>query len=91
MESIITDLLITNAQELFGAQIQPTQIQLQKTRKEFSGDVTLVTFPFAKLAGTSPDQIAERIGSFICSQLPQITGLCCISLLCSSSGICRNN
>lgn len=74
MESIITDLLITNAQELFGAQIQPAQIQLQKTRKEFSGDVTLVTFPFAKLAGTSPDQIAERIGSFICSQLPQITG-----------------
>lgn len=74
MEQLITDLLIQHANELFGAPVQPAQIQLQKTRKEFSGDITLVTFPFAKLAGTSPDQIAERIGAFICEKVHEITG-----------------
>lgn len=44
-------------------EINPETIQFQKTRKEFEGDITLVVFPFVKLAKKSPEQTAEAIGT----------------------------
>ena len=38
---------------------------LQKTKKEFEGDLTVVTFPFVKAARKSPEQVGQEIGEFL--------------------------
>jgi arginyl-tRNA synthetase len=48
--------------ELFGLSSTPNDIILQKTKKEFEGDYTLVTFPFIKAAKTTPEKTGELIG-----------------------------
>ena len=40
-------------------------LQLQKTKKEFEGDLTVVTFPFVKAARKSPEQVGQEIGEFL--------------------------
>ena len=47
---------------LYGASIEENSIQIQKTRKGFEGDFTLVVFPFAKLSKKSADDTADEIG-----------------------------
>ena len=48
--------------DLYGQYVQPAQIQLQKTKKEFKGHLTLVTFPILKISQKSPEQTALEIG-----------------------------
>ena len=45
--------------------VETSQIQLQKTRKEFEGDYTFVVFPFVKLARKSPEAVATEIGEML--------------------------
>ena len=40
-------------------------LQAQKTKKEFEGDLTIVTFPFVKAARKSPEQVGQEIGAFL--------------------------
>ncbi|MDR3366722.1 MAG: arginine--tRNA ligase [Prevotellaceae bacterium] len=47
-------------------------LQLQKTRKEFEGDITLVVFPLATLSGKSPEETGEEIGQWLASNVPQV-------------------
>jgi len=47
---------------LYGIEADDKQIQLQKTRPEFEGNITLVVFPFVKVARKAPAQVAEEIG-----------------------------
>lgn len=65
MEELIKKILIENSNELFGNQIDEKSIQFQQTRKEFEGDFTLVTFPFAKLLKVKPDEVAHKLGEFL--------------------------
>ncbi len=48
-----------------------SSVQLQKTRREFKGDITLVVFPFVRLMKKSPDEAAEDLGLYL-SGLPEI-------------------
>ncbi|MCQ2334803.1 MAG: arginine--tRNA ligase [Paludibacteraceae bacterium] len=48
---------------LYGLDAEDKMIQLQKTRPEFEGNLTLVVFPFVKLAKKAPAQVAEEIGT----------------------------
>ncbi len=52
---------------------QPT-VSFQKTRKEFEGDITLVVFPFVKMARKKPEQVAEELGEQLKSKLDIVTG-----------------
>jgi arginyl-tRNA synthetase len=47
----------------------PVQSQIQKTRKEFEGDYTLVVFPFAKWSGKSPERTAAELGNILSERL----------------------
>lgn len=47
-------------------------LQLQKTRKEFEGDVTLVTFPLTRLSRKSPEQTATEVGEWLKANVPQV-------------------
>jgi len=65
----LNDQLTTAIKEtftaVFGTVIEVSQIQLQKTRKEFDGDITLVVFPFLRITKKSPEQSGEAIGEYL--------------------------
>ncbi len=61
--------IIASAQEavasLYGQQVPEKMIQLQNTRSEFEGNLTLVVFPFLKISKKSPEQTAQEIGQYL--------------------------
>ena len=62
LEQQITTLAKSAVKALYGIDAEDAQIQLQKTRPEFEGNITLVVFPFVKLARKAPAQVAAEIG-----------------------------
>ncbi len=60
-------------QALYQLQVDDSLLQLQKTKKEFQGDLTLVVFPFVKAAKKSPDATAEEIGSWLLQHTPELS------------------
>ena len=62
----LEEILIPKVQEavktLYGVEITPAQVQFQKTRAEFEGDITLVVFPFIKAARKAPAMVAQEVG-----------------------------
>lgn len=65
LESILTTLVEKAVKSLYGIQNTTFQIQVQKTKKEFEGDITVVIFPFVKVARKSPEQTGLEIGEFL--------------------------
>ena len=59
--------------KLYGADVDTEKIQLQKTRKEFEGDFTLVVFPFLALSKKRPEETAQEIGEELKNNLPLIS------------------
>ncbi len=72
MEASIKQLLLDNAETLFGQKIDEKLIQFQKTRKDVEGDLTLVIFPFVKALRCSPLDAGEKIGNFLQERIPEI-------------------
>ena len=62
LESLLTQHIKTAVKELYSIEAADAQIQLQKTRPEFEGNITLVVFPFVKAARKAPAQVANEIG-----------------------------
>ena len=62
-QKIIRDNIKTALNEIF--QFNTDNIELQQTKKEFEGDVTLVVFPMVKELKSSPKEIAEKIGDYL--------------------------
>ena len=62
----LEEILIPKVQEvvknLYEVDITPAQVQFQKTRAEFEGDITLVVFPFVKAARKAPAMVAQEVG-----------------------------
>ena len=62
----LEEILIPKVQEavknLYGIEITAEQVQFQKTRAEFEGDITLVVFPFVKAARKAPAMVAQEVG-----------------------------
>ena len=73
LELTIQNEVAKAIKELFGTEAELKSIQIQKTKKEFEGDVTVVTFQFTKVSRKSPEQTGEAIGTFLISQNPIIT------------------
>ena len=59
---------------LYEAEIPHSKIIVNSTRKEFEGDYTVVTFPFAKAARKKPDAIAEELGEYLVKEMKEIDG-----------------
>ena len=62
LENILTEKVQEAVKNLYGIEVSEQQVQLQKTRPEFEGDITLVVFPFVKAARKAPAQVATEIG-----------------------------
>lgn len=72
IEQQITSAIVSGVKELYGADIETTQIQLGKTKKEFKGHLTLVVFPFLKISRKSPEQTAQDLGEYLLEKEPAI-------------------
>jgi arginyl-tRNA synthetase len=72
IEQQITSAIVSGVKELYGADIETTQIQLGKTKKEFKGHLTLVVFPFLKISRKSPEQTAQALGEYLLEKEPAI-------------------
>src|SRR5690554_6163552 len=73
IEQIILDAVGGAIKELYGAEADALQITLQKTKKEFRGHYTLVTFPLLRVSRKSPEQTAEEIGRWLLEQSPVVS------------------
>ncbi|KAA6336459.1 Arginine--tRNA ligase [termite gut metagenome] len=65
IENKLASAIINGIKTLYGQDILPEQIQLQKTRKEFEGNFTLVVFPFLTISKKNPEQTAQEIGEYL--------------------------
>lgn len=63
---------IEGVESLYGAKIQKDQIQLQKTRKELEGDITLVVFPLLRYSRKSPEQTGDELGKYLTENLDYV-------------------
>ena len=72
IEQQITGSVIAGIKELYGAEVDAKQVQLQKTKKEFKGHLTLVVFPFLRQSKKSPEQTAQEIGEYLLQHEPAI-------------------
>ena len=57
---------------LYGQDVPAAQVQLQKTKKEFEGHLTLVVFPFLKMSKKGPEQTAQEIGEYLKANEPAV-------------------
>ena len=57
---------------LYGQAVEPAQVQLQKTKKEFEGHLTLVVFPFLRTSRKGPEQTAQEIGEYLSANEPMV-------------------
>ena len=65
MEKTIIAAVLAAVKELYGQDVPEKMAQLQKTRAEFEGNLTLVVFPFVKMAKKKPEDVAEEIGQYL--------------------------
>ena len=72
MESVLIEKVIEGINQLYGTEIEAKQVQVQKTRKDFVGDLTVVVFPFLKASKKGPEQTAEDLGSFIKENVDEV-------------------
>ena len=72
IEDKLTASVINGVKELYGAEVPAKMVQLQKTKKEFEGHLTLVVFPFLKMSKKGPEQTAQEIGEYLKQNEPAI-------------------
>ena len=73
IEAKIISSVTDGIKSLYGQEVAATQIQLQKTKKEFEGHLTLVVFPFLKMSRKSPEQTATEVGEYLKANCPAIS------------------
>ena len=72
IEQQIVGGVMAAVKELYGAEVAESQVQLQKTRSEFEGNLTVVVFPFVRMARKSPEQTAEEIGKWLAENCREV-------------------
>ena len=65
IEQTLSSLVIKAVKALYDIDAAPQQVQLQKTRPEFEGNITVVVFPFVKAARKAPAQVAAELGQWL--------------------------
>ena len=59
-------------EELYGQQVPDNLVQLQETRPEFEGQLTLVVFPLLKISHKKPEDTAQDVGQYLVSKVPDV-------------------
>lgn len=74
MENKLIKKVVEGLKHLYDAEVDVKQIQVQKTRKEFDGDLTVVVFPFLRASKKGPEQTAEDLGAYIRDNVLEVEG-----------------
>ena len=72
IEDKLVTSVISGLKALYGQDVPAAQVQLQKTKKEFAGHLTLVVFPFLKMSKKGPEQTAQEIGEYLKANEPAV-------------------
>ena len=72
IEQKLTATVIAALNNLYGKEVPEKMVQLQKTKKEFEGHLTLVVFPFLKMSKKGPEQTAQEIGEYLKQNAPEL-------------------
>ena len=65
MEKTLTQAVLAAIKDLYGQEVDPKMVQVQKTRSEFEGNLTLVVFPFLKISRKKPEDTAADLGEWL--------------------------
>jgi arginyl-tRNA synthetase len=68
----IIDAAVKAIKHLYQTDVAPAAIGLQETRKEFDGQITIVTFPFTKFSRKGPEQTGTEIGEYLLNELKEV-------------------
>ena len=74
IEELIQDSALAAVKDLYGAEVPAKMIQLQKTRPDFEGNLTLVTFPLLKTSHRKPEETGQDLGEYLVKNCPAISG-----------------
>ncbi|WP_333864428.1 arginine--tRNA ligase [Sphingobacterium sp.] len=69
----LVEVTVQAVKELYNADILENQIALQATRKEFEGQITIVTFPVTRFSKSSPEQTGKEIGTYLQQHIAEIS------------------
>ena len=72
IEDKLVASVISGLKALYGQEVPEKMVQMQKTKKEFEGHLTLVVFPFLKMSRKGPEQTAQEIGEYLKANEPAI-------------------
>ena len=72
IESIIQQKVAEVVKQLFNENIAPTDVNVQETSKDFAGDLTVVVFPYVRMAKKSPEQTGAMLGEYLKENLSEI-------------------
>ena len=72
IEERLTAAVVNGLKALYGQEVPAKDVQLQKTKKEFEGHLTLVVFPFLRLSRKGPEQTAQEIGEYLKANEPAV-------------------
>jgi arginyl-tRNA synthetase len=73
LEQLLTQQVKQSVKDLYQTDVNDNLIQFQKTRKDFEGDTTLVTFPLLKISKKSPEQTGEEIGIYLKENVNEVS------------------
>ncbi|MBO4659046.1 MAG: arginine--tRNA ligase [Prevotella sp.] len=74
IESRISNTVVKAISDLYGQEVPEKMVQLQKTRSEFEGSLTLVVFPFLKMSRKKPEDTAKEIGEYLLANDKSVAG-----------------
>ena len=72
IEDKLVASVISGLKALYGQEVPEKMVQMQKTKKEFEGHLTLVVFPFLKMSRKGPEQTAQEIGEYLKANDPAV-------------------
>ncbi len=74
IDNEICSSVLAAVKELYGQEVLEKMVQIQKTKREFEGNLTLVVFPFLKISHKTPEETANDIGSYLENNCKAIAG-----------------
>lgn len=73
IEELMVSMVVQAIKALYNQDVDPASVQLQKTKKEFQGHLTVVVFPFLKISRKSPEMTASEIGVWLQKNMPAVS------------------
>lgn len=72
IESLLTSKVIEAVKQCYDVDVEADKVQLQATRKEFAGDLTIVVFPFTRFSKKSPEETGKQLGEYLKEHIDEI-------------------